>query len=102
GEDAHQARDSRRDAWSVDQGFHEVDVAGKTVGDIMVPLAFALPESASIAQAAALMAYEGVHRVPVVSTSREVVGLISSLDVLRWLAQRSGFLVPPTTQQQRA
>jgi signal-transduction protein with cAMP-binding, CBS, and nucleotidyltransferase domain len=47
------------------------------------------------------MAFEGIHRLPVVGASDQVVGLVSSLDVLRWLAQRSGYLVPRTTQQQR-
>jgi CBS domain-containing protein len=32
------------------------------------------------------MAYEGVHRVPVVAADGRVVGILSSLDVVRWLA----------------
>ncbi len=64
-----------------------------TVGDIMVPLAFCLPVNESIAKAAALMAFERVHRIPVVSASRRVVGILSSLDVLRWLAREHGYVV---------
>jgi CBS-domain-containing membrane protein len=57
----------------------------KTVGDIMMPLVFTLPPEASIGQAAALMAYEGVHRVIVVDEKGCVVGLVSTLDIARWL-----------------
>jgi CBS domain-containing protein len=68
----------------------------------MTPVTFVLPENASIAQAAALMAYEGVHRIPVVSCSGDIVGLVSSLDVLRWLGQASGYLVPACAKSQQA
>lgn len=57
----------------------------KTVGDIMMPMAFTLPADASIGQAAALMAYEGVHRVVVVDTKGCVVGIVSTLDIAKWL-----------------
>jgi CBS domain-containing protein len=83
-------------------GFHLHRLARETVADIMTPIAFALPENASIAQAAALMAYEGVHRIPVVSNSGSVVGLVSSIDVLRWIGQANGYLVPACTKGQRA
>jgi CBS domain-containing protein len=64
------------------------------VADIMMPLAFTLPESATLSQAAALMAIECVHRIPVVSADGRVVGLLSSLDVARWLARNDGYLAP--------
>lgn len=66
--------------------------AGTTVGDIMMALAFTLPAHESIARASALMAFEGVHRIPVVSDEGKVAGLLSSLDVLRWLARHDGYL----------
>jgi CBS domain-containing protein len=56
----------------------------KTVGDIMMPMVFTLLPEASIGQAAALMAYEGVHRVIVVDEKGCVVGVVSALDVARW------------------
>jgi CBS-domain-containing membrane protein len=40
-----------------------------------------------------MMAFEGMHRVPVVSASDTVVGIVSSIDVLRWIAQTEGYLV---------
>jgi CBS domain-containing protein len=65
---------------------------GPRAADVMMPVAFTLQETASLAQAAALMAYEGVHRIPVVSSQGRVVGLVSSLDVARWLAERDGII----------
>jgi CBS-domain-containing membrane protein len=66
---------------------HEVtsERGRKTVGDIMMPMAFTLPVDASIGQAAALMAYEGVHRVVVVDAKGCVAGIVSTLDIARWL-----------------
>jgi CBS domain-containing protein len=77
-------------------GFHS-DVAAELVADVMMCLAFSLPETATLSRAAAIMAYEGVHQIPVVTSDGKVVGLISSLDVVRWLAQHDGYLVPGNT-----
>lgn len=74
-------------------GYHMERARDRTVRDIMMPLSFTLPESAPIARAAALMAYEGVHRIIVTSPSGNVVGIVSSLDVLSWLARESGYLM---------
>lgn len=67
---------------------------GRVVSDIMMPIAFTVVESASLSQTAALMAYEGVHRIPVVSVTGQVIGIISALDVARWLARRDGYILP--------
>lgn len=64
------------------------------VANIMTHLAFCLPANESIAKAAALMAFEGMHRVPIVGTHGEVVGIVSSLDIVRWLARANGYIVP--------
>ncbi len=77
-------------------GFHAVPIALATVADIMMPIVFAVPENATVAKAAALMAFEGVHRVPVVSSGGQVVGVLSSLDILRWLAEHAGWLIGRT------
>jgi CBS-domain-containing membrane protein len=37
------------------------------------------------------MAFEGLHHVPVVSDSGQVVGMLSVLDVLNWLARNIGY-----------
>jgi CBS domain-containing protein len=82
--------------------FHAEPVARATVADIMTPLAFTLHESTPLSQAAALMAYEGVHRVPVVSDDGRVVGVLSSLDVTRWLAEHHGYIVRDPTPERCA
>jgi len=66
--------------------FHAAPIARATVADIMMPIVFALPENATVAKASALMVFEGVHRIPIVSSGGQVVGILSSLDILGWLA----------------
>lgn len=68
-----------------------------SVASIMMPMAFTLPETATLSRAAALMAFEGVHRIPVVSADGRVVGIVSSLDIARWLAQNDGYIAPGST-----
>ncbi|MBW2213707.1 MAG: CBS domain-containing protein, partial [Deltaproteobacteria bacterium] len=49
-----------------------------------------------------LMAYEGIHRLPVVDAAGKVVGLLSSLDILHWLACKTGNAVPaPRSRRNR-
>ena len=64
---------------------------GGRVRDVMMPTAYCLSETESIARAAGLMAFEGVHRVPVVGQRGMVTGVVSPLDVMRWLARRHGY-----------
>lgn len=59
------------------------------VADIMMPLAITLTENATVAHAAALMASEDMHHVMIVS-DRRLVGVVSTLDVTRWLADNDG------------
>jgi CBS domain-containing protein len=64
------------------------------VSEIMTSMSFTLHEDQSISKAAALMAYEGVHRLPVIDEAGKVVGILSSLDILHWLACKTGNAVP--------
>jgi CheY-like chemotaxis protein len=66
----------------------------RTVDDIMMPFAFTLARSASVGRAAALMAYEGVTRIVIVEPSGAVAGVVSGIDVMRWLARQAGYVVP--------
>ncbi len=66
------------------------------VRDIMMPIAFTLPENATLSHAAALMAYENIHRVPVVATDGTVVGIVTSIDIVRWVAEQDGYVVGRT------
>lgn len=69
-----------------------LDMSSATVGDVMMPIAFTLSEHATVAHAAAMMALEDVHRVPIVAIDGKVVGIISSMDVTRWVAVNEGYL----------
>ena len=55
------------------------------VRDLMTQHAVALPETALVREAAALMASYGLHRVPVLCPSGTVVGIVATLDLLRWI-----------------
>ena len=68
-------------------------LAGLTAADVMTPVVLALPPGAPIAMAAALMSLEGIHRV-VVLDGDEICGLVSSLDILRWLARSERYAIP--------
>jgi CBS domain-containing protein len=65
----------------------------RTAQDAMLPLAFTLDEHATVAQAAALMASEGLHHVPIVSVKGRLAGIVSSLDIVRWLARNDGLVI---------
>jgi CBS domain-containing protein len=73
-------------------GFHVERILSATVEDVMTPVTFSVPPTSPIAQAAALMVYEGIHRLPVLDDEGVVVGIVSSLDLLRWISQRAGYL----------
>ena len=61
------------------------------VGDMMVENVTSLQEDAPIAHAIALMAFENVTAVPVVTSEGKVVGMYDALDALRWVAGRMGW-----------
>lgn len=45
-----------------------------------------------IARVAALMAWEGIHRLPVCGPAGDVIGIVSTRDVARWVARVTGQL----------
>jgi CBS domain-containing protein len=62
--------------------------------EIMSRLLFVLPDTASLAQAAALMALEHVHRIPIITEDGKLAGIVSSTDILAWLARHDGYVLP--------
>jgi CBS domain-containing protein len=68
----------------LEPGFH-LEPPRASVGDVMMRIAFTLEESSSLGDAIKLMSIEGVHRLPVVDQDGRVVGMLSAMDVLRWL-----------------
>jgi len=93
--DLLQHRYEGEDMLSVDQtlepGFHADIAVRATVGELMTPMAIALSEHTPISQVAASMAAERVHRLPIVGEDGTVVGIVSSLDIVGWYAQREGY-----------
>lgn len=53
--------------------------------DLMTPGLLTVPESASIAEAASLMAREHVHRLFVAGGAGTLVGVVSAMDLVSWL-----------------
>jgi CBS domain-containing protein len=63
---------------------------GARVADAMVRVALSVAEGAPLSRAAALMATHQLDRVAVVSGDGTVVGVLSALDVVAWLASPAG------------
>lgn len=74
------------------RGFHASELTEGTVADVMNPIPITVSEDAPVSQVAAVMAYEGVHRMPIVGADGTVVGILSSLDIVGWYAQREGYV----------
>ncbi len=74
-----------------ERGFHLEHLEAVTVEEVMTPLIFGVNEQASISRAAALMAYENIHRVGVMNKNGKAVGIVSALDIMCWLARESGY-----------
>lgn len=62
-----------------------------TVGEIMTPTVYTFTPETTVADAVAAMAFEGLHHLPVVETSGKLVGMVSALDVLEWMARNAGY-----------
>ncbi len=60
--------------------------SGARVADAMVKVALSVPEAAPLGRAAALMAEHRTDRLAVVSDDGVVVGMLTAMDVVAWLA----------------
>ncbi len=67
------------------------DLTPRTAFELMMPLAITLGERATIAHAAALMDSEDVHHIPIVDGAGQMIGIVSTMDIVRWLARNDGF-----------
>lgn len=65
-----------------------------TVADVLLPYAIAVPESTTLTQAAAVMAFEGQHRLAVTSEEGTLLGVLAATDILYWLARGDGIAGP--------
>ena len=67
-------------------GFHESDEGRMFVSDIMHTEVLTVTPETPVARAAEVMAVNRVHGLPVISPQRTVVGWVSTLDILSWVA----------------
>jgi CBS domain-containing protein len=67
------------------------EAGGLRAADLMTPIVYGVLESTSIAATAALMAKQRVHHIVVVGEEGKVVGIVSALDIARWVAARERF-----------
>jgi CBS-domain-containing membrane protein len=72
--------------------------ATATVADVMMPLAITLDERATVAHAAAMMSIEDVHHVPIVAAGGALIGVLSTMDIVRWLAANDGIVAHGAAQ----
>jgi CBS-domain-containing membrane protein len=70
-------------------------IEGATVADCMLPLAMTVTPATPVVRVAALMAWEGIHRLPVCGPAGDVVGIVSTLDIARWVAKVAGCASDP-------
>jgi CBS domain-containing protein len=80
----HANADTEVDQRGATSGQH-VHEAEAIVRDVMTPMVVWLPPTASVAEATRVMVTSSLHAVPVVSDGR-VVGMLSSTDVMSWVA----------------
>lgn len=71
--------------YSPGPGFRLLD-PGASVAEVMSKKVITIKQNTTLADASALMAKNHVHRLPVVSDAGKVIGLVSSLDILGWVA----------------
>jgi len=72
-----------------------------TAAEAMTANVVTIAEMTPITRAAALMAFEGIHHLPVLNDAGAVVAILSSLDILRHLGQEHGYLVPEQSARRR-
>ena len=81
----------------VEQVEERGGLRARTAEELMLPLAITLGEHATVAHAAAMMTCEDLHHVLVVGASGELVGVVSSKDVVDWLVGNDELLAQPSS-----
>ena len=81
-------RDIAADLTLEDLGQRYVEERAVTVRDVMTPVIHQVPITASVAEAARIMVNQHIHRL-VVTQGKEPVGIITSLDLLKMVAEQS-------------
>ena len=81
-------RDIAADLTLEDLGQRYVEERAITVRDVMTPVIHQVPVTASVAEAARIMVDRHIHRL-IVTQGKEPVGIITSLDLLKTVAEQS-------------
>jgi CBS domain-containing protein len=76
------------DALRPERGFRVEALPADLVKDVMTPYLITAEEDTPIRDVAARMAQSGIHRVIVVDSDQQIRGIVTSLDVLRWVAEQ--------------
>jgi CBS domain-containing protein len=66
------------------------DLQGRTVGELMSVPSLSVPPAMPLGEAAALMAAHRVHRLVVLGTDSQAVGVITAFDLIRAMALAVG------------
>lgn len=69
--------------------------------DVMTTRIITVATDFPLSRAAAVMAFEGIHHLPVTGSSGRILGLVSSIDILRSVGLASGAILPPRTARRR-
>jgi predicted transcriptional regulator len=70
-------------------GFQIEELPADTIKDVMTPFLITVEEDTSIREVAARMVKFGIHRLIVVDEDQQIRGIVTSLDVLQWVAQEN-------------
>jgi predicted transcriptional regulator len=81
-------RDTGDELTPEDLGQRFVEERAVTVRDVMTPVVHHVAASAAVAEAARIMVERHIHRL-VVTQGKQPVGMITSMDLLRVIAQQS-------------
>ena len=81
-------RDIAADFTLEDPGERYIEERATTVRDVMTPVIYQVTVTASVAEAARIMVDQHIHRL-VVTQGKEPVGIITSMDVLKMVAEQS-------------
>jgi CBS domain-containing protein len=74
------------DALQPERGFRIEELPADTVKDVMTPFLVTVEEETPIREVASRMAKFAIHRLIVVDADQQIRGIVTSLDVLRWVA----------------
>ena len=75
------------DALHPSRGFQLEELPADTVKDVMTPFLLTVEEETPIREVAARMAKSGIHRLIVVDADQAIRGIVTSMDVLRWVGE---------------